>query len=388
MTSDETRTFQYDAENELTNVSVATTWQVGFIYDGLHRRRITKQYAWQGGAFVETNEIRYVYDGLTPIQERDTNNNVVATYTRGVDLSLSLQGAGGVGGLLARTDSTGSYFYHNDGSGNVTALVDISGNIQGRAEYDAFGKMIKLVGPMATKNTYWYSGKEYIPQAGLYGFSFRFYEPNFQRWLNRDPFEELGGPNLFGFVGNSPINEIDPFGLVGLADTMNNYGLTPEGVQGLNALLTEIAGHIQPGNGIAGAEVEGPLMTAMEDEASGLSKALKGSLNAATKAAASCGSKLHADRPGGLPDQLRSKYPETEFQFTPPGKPGQDVQVVGGMHPSAYGYGDWPEGVNFGDFKPNTPGGLRTFNSDSQSKWNAPTTMLQYDPNTGKLVAQ
>jgi uncharacterized protein RhaS with RHS repeats len=31
--------------------------------------------------------------------------------------------------------------------------------------------------------------------------------------LNRDPIEEKGGFNLYGFVGNSPINSIDPIGL-------------------------------------------------------------------------------------------------------------------------------------------------------------------------------
>ena len=33
-----------------------------------------------------------------------------------------------------------------------------------------------------------------------------------QRWLNRDPIQEAGGINLYGFVGNGPVNEVDPFG--------------------------------------------------------------------------------------------------------------------------------------------------------------------------------
>jgi len=58
--------------------------------------------------------------------------NVLVTYTRGVDLSGSLQGAGGIGGLLARTDATGSTFYHADGAGNITALMDGNQNIVAR----------------------------------------------------------------------------------------------------------------------------------------------------------------------------------------------------------------------------------------------------------------
>jgi hypothetical protein len=48
---------------------------------------------WQNSAWVQTNQIRYVYDGPLVIQERDTNNNPQVTYTRGLDLSLSLRGA-------------------------------------------------------------------------------------------------------------------------------------------------------------------------------------------------------------------------------------------------------------------------------------------------------
>ena len=42
----------------------------------------------------------------------------------------------------------------------------------------------------------------------------RWYSPNTGRWLNRDPIEEKGGRNLYGFVRNGPLNFIDPLGLV------------------------------------------------------------------------------------------------------------------------------------------------------------------------------
>lgn len=65
----------------------------------------------------------------------------------------------------------------------------------------------------------------------------------------------------------------------------------------------------------------------------------RGSANPATRAASGFGSRIHADRPGLLPEQLRSIFLETEFAFH---SVGQDVRVTGGMHPSAYHGSTWP----------------------------------------------
>ncbi len=213
-TSDGMRTFVYDGENQLTNVYVSGQWRADFVYDGLRRRRITREYNWQSGNWAKTNEIRYICDGLLPIQERDSNNVPQVTYTRGLDLSGSIHGAGGIGGLLARTDANGSMFYHADGAGNVTALMDGNQNITARYEYDPFGKLIGKWGLMADVNRYRFSSKEAHPNSGLYSFGFRLYEPNHQRWLNRDPIQEGGGLNLYRYVFNNPFNLADPYGLI------------------------------------------------------------------------------------------------------------------------------------------------------------------------------
>ena len=213
LTNDGTRVFAYDAENQLTNVLIPGLWRVGFVFDGLNRRRICREYTWQGSGWLETNEIHYIYDGKLVLQERDPNNNPMVTYTRGLDLSLSLQGAGGIGGMLARTDSNGSAFYHADASGNVTALIDGYQDIVARYRYDGYGKLLGRWGALAEANHYRFSSMEYFSSPGIYGYPRRFYEPNFQRWLNRDPFGESGGINLYAFDGGNPLNQLDPFGL-------------------------------------------------------------------------------------------------------------------------------------------------------------------------------
>jgi RHS repeat-associated protein len=231
--SDGYRTFTYDDENELTSVvvsnGVTTATLTSNIYDGRMRIRIRREYTWSSG-WLQTAEVHYIYDGNLVIQERDANNLPTVSYTRGNDLSGSLQGAGGIGGLLARTDmhliinstpaigsatagQLSTAFYHCDGNGNITALINSLQLIVAKYEYDPFGNITSLSGALAAANVYRFSSKEYLQNSGLYSFGRRFYEPNFQRWLSRDPIGEAGGINLYGFVGNSPLNAIDPFGL-------------------------------------------------------------------------------------------------------------------------------------------------------------------------------
>ncbi|MFZ1074006.1 MAG: RHS repeat-associated core domain-containing protein [Verrucomicrobiia bacterium] len=213
LTNDGSRSFGYDAENQLTNITLAGQWKSDFVYDGFNRRRIARDFVWQSGAWVLTNETHYIYDGRLLIQERGTNNNSLVTYTRGLDLGGSLRRAGGIGGLLARTDTNGSTFYHADGAGNITALMDGSENIVARYLYGPFGKLIGQWGSLAPVNTMQYSSKP--TYRGLVDFGLRWYSPDLARWLTTDPLQERGGINLYRFVRNNPLRYVDPWGLAG-----------------------------------------------------------------------------------------------------------------------------------------------------------------------------
>jgi len=197
----------------LINAQVAGQWRTAFSYDGLNRRRIMKNYSWSGSGWVQTNEMRLIYDGLKIIQERDTNNAVLVTYTRGNDMSGTLQGAGGIGGLLARTDTSGTDYYHADGSGNVTVLMNASQHIVGRYLYGPLGRLLGQWGAKSGANVMRFSSKPYLALTDDYDFGFRRYRPDLQRWLNQDPIGEQGGMNLYAFAGNDLINAIDTDGL-------------------------------------------------------------------------------------------------------------------------------------------------------------------------------
>jgi RHS repeat-associated protein len=43
-------------------------------------------------------------------------------------------------------------------------------------------------------------------------YGYRYYHPQTGRWINRDPIEERGGLNLYGFVGNDGVNQWDLLG--------------------------------------------------------------------------------------------------------------------------------------------------------------------------------
>jgi RHS repeat-associated protein len=171
----------------------------------------------------------YIYDGNRVIQERVASGTLAqiaegaittptVSYTRGNDLSGSLEGTGGIGGLLAR--SSGYYYgtwtyhayYHADNVGNITCMLDGDQTIVASYRYDPFGNTISQSGALADDNTHRFSSKEFMGTSGLYYFLYRFYDSGMQRWINRDPTAERGGLNLFEFASNRPVSALDPFG--------------------------------------------------------------------------------------------------------------------------------------------------------------------------------
>lgn len=226
--------YEYDAENQVVRMSSGQSWKFTFVYDGRGRLRLRQNYTYvHPYGHIPTDTLRYTYDRMRVIQERIGDFPFVS-YTRGTDLSGSLEGAGGIGGMLARSDSyssgTGNWsshsYYHADGNGNITCLLDSSQAKVATYKYDPYGNTISSGGTLAAANTYRFSSKEINVNSGLYYYGYRWYEPNLQRWLNRDPIAELGfvwlrrqgvilneTPNLYSYVQNNPIIRWDALGL-------------------------------------------------------------------------------------------------------------------------------------------------------------------------------
>ena len=206
MTDYGTKDYAYDAEDRLVKVTVGTT-HYKYKYDYLGRRI--------GKYTGSTLNKKFVYQGWNLIAELSSTGSVQRTFTWGLDVSTTLHGAGGVGGLLMIDDESTSKRYYPiyDGSRNIVGLYDQAGALVASYEYDAFGRIIlQSSGDYSDDNPFRFSTKYTDDETGLVYYGHRFYEPELGRFINRDPIEEDGGLNLYGFVGNDPVNFYDYLG--------------------------------------------------------------------------------------------------------------------------------------------------------------------------------
>jgi len=64
------------------------------------------------------------------------------------------------------------------------------------------------------------------PGVPLYGY--RHLSTELGRWVNRDPMWEAGGVNLYGFVGNKPVNDSDLLGFLIIGVPRTGFPVIPE----------------------------------------------------------------------------------------------------------------------------------------------------------------
>jgi RHS repeat-associated protein len=180
-----------------------------------------------------------------------TNNTLVRSYAWGLDLSGTMDGAGGVGGLAwvtlhtASGSASGTHFVCYDGNGNIVALVNAAtGEVTARYEYGPFGEPIRISGPAATLNPFRFSTKRTDNTTDFVLYEYRVYSLSTGRWPNRDRINETSfkvleskrrglfynddEKNLYGFVRNNPVSRIDFLGfysaIVGKCEVVVLYG--------------------------------------------------------------------------------------------------------------------------------------------------------------------
>ena len=218
--------YTWDAENRLAAMetradlpAAVPRLRLEFAYDSQSRRIAKKVFAWDGltSAFSLQLSSLFIYDGWLLLAEVDATGAPLRSYLWGLDLSGSLQGAGGIGGLLC-VNVGGAVPAANlpcyDGNGNLVALADsVTGALTAQYEYDPFGNPLRVTGVAAGANPFRFSTKYTDAETGLVYYGYRYLSTEKGRWLSRDPLDEGGGENLYGHCGNGPVGTVDPLGL-------------------------------------------------------------------------------------------------------------------------------------------------------------------------------
>ena len=214
--------FAWDGENRLIGVTSNSVAVVTNAYDFASRRIVKTSRG------ITKN---YQYDGWNLIRETAGTN--VTHYVWGLDLSQSLQGAGGVGGLLAVSVAGGGdpglFFPAYDANGNVTDYVNSGGSVVARYEYDPFGGLSYRTGTLAEQFAYRFSTKYWDAETALYYYGYRYYSPELGRWVSKDPLGEVGSLNTLLCCQNNSINTVDILGLKVIAIEIGNYDNTVAG---------------------------------------------------------------------------------------------------------------------------------------------------------------
>jgi len=196
LTAMATNRYEWDAMNRLLSITGPTN-RTTFAYDWLGRR--VQSIEWQNGVAISTNI--FVWDGLALAEQRDGTGSTVIKRFFGQGEQIS-----GV-----------NYYFTRDHLGSIREMTDESGAIRYRGDYDPYGRSTQVQGDLVPD--FGYAGMYYHAASGLSLTLFRAYDPDLGRWLNRDPIAERGGLNLYGYVGNEPVNRVDPLGLDYLLST-------------------------------------------------------------------------------------------------------------------------------------------------------------------------
>jgi hypothetical protein len=249
--SDSLWTNRWNAENRLVQVESGTgltaskrmreVWT--HLPDGRWIERIVSTN--NGSAYYPAFTNRFVWDGQVLMAILNHTNGLVMSFVRGLDLSGSIQGAGGVGGVLAvnfapstLNSQPSTHLVSYDGNGNVVALADASnGSISGQF-YGPFSESIRVTGTAAEMMPLRFSTMYEDSVTGDRKYLFRDLNPSTGRWKSRDPYTEEvfrrsliqafadagiawvsdanfedSNTSLYVFIGNAAISSIDLLGL-------------------------------------------------------------------------------------------------------------------------------------------------------------------------------
>jgi RHS repeat-associated protein len=221
LTYDGVYTYNYDDAGELTSkvgVGDVTT----FSWD--YRHRLTEAKRTNGTTVTDDLYTYDVWDRR--IVKRETTNGAstvtVGTAYDGANPYGDYNGSSwerylygtAVDQIFARYDGTNVDWYLTDRLGSVVDIVrGSSGASLDTMTYDSFGQ-IRSESTPANGDRFKYTGREWDGGIGQYYYRARYYSPSVGTFESEDPIGFGGGDtNLFRYTGNEPTNGTDPSGL-------------------------------------------------------------------------------------------------------------------------------------------------------------------------------
>ena len=192
LTSDGTKTYYWNALNQLVEVKEGSTIIATFDYDGEGRR--TEKAA--GGITHQ-----YVYDAEDIVEERMSGSSSdTIRYYHG----------GGIDEPLARKNGSNVVTYNlSDHLGSVVQETSASGAVSLEREYDPWG----VLSQGASTSGYGFTGREWDAEIALYYYRARYYRPSSGRFVSNDPLGFAAGTNFYAYVDSGPSQFVDPSGL-------------------------------------------------------------------------------------------------------------------------------------------------------------------------------
>ena len=189
MTSDGTRTFEWDGRNQLVAISVGTH-RSEFSYDGLQRR--IRMIELESG--VVQIDIKVLWCGGVICEERSADGTTVTR--RSFAEGEQVDGA--------------ARFFATDHLGSVTAVTDSTQTVLARYGYDAWGRRSLTAGADIT--SVGFTGHRSLAVGAVSLSWYRAYDEDLGRWISQDPAGFVDGPNRNVYVRNNPIRYVDPDG--------------------------------------------------------------------------------------------------------------------------------------------------------------------------------